>query len=640
MAYKNANIQQDNKSVTYLNKTFGDFKANLIDFAKQYYPDAYNDFNEADPGTMFIEMSSYVGDVLSFYADYLFKENLIQYAEERGNVYAIAQALGYKPNISVSSNVFLDFFQLVPPTGSGSDIAPDYRYSLMIRQDAGIRADNGSEFRTIEPVNFASDSTYNTREVSVYSVDSTGTPEYYLLKKSVRANSGEVKEKNFEITGTEKNLKILLPDEQIVSILSVTDSNGKTWTEVDYLAQETVFSEKVNSHTNDPTLSNQSDATPYLLSLHKVPRRFITRVNSENRLEMQFGSGISSNPDEVIIPNPDNVGSGLPGSVNNIDRAFDPSNFIFTKTYGQAPKDVTLTVKYLVGRGIEDNVGGSTVSDIFTSVLDLDTTELNNSTVDTVKNSVACINPSPAQGAKSADTIEDVKNNSLATFRTQNRAVTKQDYLIRTYSMPPRFGSIAKAYIAQDVQTRSQIDAQVRYNPLDVINNPLALNLHVLGFNSDKQLTEVNNATKQNLRNYLSQYRLLTDGINILNAFPINIAVYFHIVPLPGFNAREVILSCVERIKDYFDIDKWQINQPIILKDITTLLATTQGVQSVIGDPVIENRWKPSDGYSGNTYDIDSATKNGIIYPSMDPAIFEVKYPNADIQGRAVPITS
>jgi len=693
MAYKNLNVQKDSKEITYLNKTFGDFKANLIDFAKQYFPDAYNDFNEADPGTMFIEMSSYVGDVLGFYADYLFKENLIQYAEEKSNVYSIAQSLGYKPKISVSANVILDIFQIVPPIGSGADIAPDFRYGLRINEDMGVRADNGSEFRTIEPVDFQANSAFSPREVSIYSVDSNGTPEYYLLKKSVRARSGEIKQSDFPVNGLQKNFKILMNAESVIGILNVIDSDNKEWTEVDYLAQETIFNEKVNSNTNDPELSGESAATPFLLCLRKVPKRFITRVNSDNKLELQFGSGVSSNPDEEIIPNPDNVGSGLPGSVNNLDRAFDPSNFIFTKTYGQAPQDTTFTIKYLVGRGIEDNVGSQAITDIFTSVVNLDTTDLVLSTVDTVKNSIAATNPQPAQGGKSADTVEDVKNNSLAYFRTQNRAVTKQDYLIRTYSMPPRLGSIAKAWIGRDTQAGGTANGgagggdgtggsatlgtcyvpqeggdsvphydvtseacqnmgghftEGRPDPyyeddsaaLNSVDNCLSLDLYILGYDSTKQLVKVNSATKINLQTYLSQYRLLTDAINIKNAFVINIAIYFDIVPLPNFNAREVLLSCVERLKEHFNIDNWQINQPIILKDITTLLATTAGVQSVMGDPNIVNRWQTSDGYSGNTYEIPAATKNGVVYPSLDPAIFEIKYPDKDIQGRVVPITS
>jgi len=691
MAYKNLNVQKDSKEISYLNKTFGDFKANLIDFAKQYFPDAYNDFNEADPGTMFIEMSSYVGDVLSFYSDYLFKENLIQYATEKSNVYSISQALGYKPKISVSANVFLDVYQIVPPTGTGANVTPDYNYALRINEDMGVRADNGSEFRTIEPVDFQVDSAFDPREVSIYSVDANGTPEYYLLKKRVRARSGEIRTHDFPVTGIQKNFKILLSDENVIGILSVTDSDGKEWREVDYLAQETVFNETVNSNTNDPSMSGQSAETPFLLCLKKVPKRFITRVNSENKLELQFGSGISSNPDEEIIPNPDNVGSGLPGSVNELDRAFDPSNFIFTKTYGQAPKETTFTIKYLVGRGIEDNVGSGAISNIFTSVVNLDTTDLINTTTNTVKNSLAASNPAPAQGGKSSDTIEEVKNNSLAHFRTQNRAVTKQDYLIRTYSMPPRLGSIAKAWIARDVQMvgsapvapcvelpelpggytpdeeeflenqpRDEEGNPIGESPaghdnppgqlgglsvdipsvLNQVDNCFSLDLYVLGYNASKQLTKVNSATKLNLQTYLSQYRLLTDAISIKNAFIINIAVYFDIVPLPNFNAREVLLSCVERLRDHFKIDKWQINQPIIKKDLTTLLATTAGVQSVLGDPVVVNKWKTSDGYSGNIYNILTATKNGVVYPSLDPAIFEIKYPNNDIQGRVVPITS
>jgi hypothetical protein len=249
--------------------------------------------------------------------------------------------------------------------------------------------------------------------------------------------------------------------------------------------------------------------------------------------------------------------------------------------------------------------------------------------VNFAKNSVSVNNETPAVGAKNVETIQDIKNHALANFATQNRSVTREDYIIRAYSMPPKFGSVSKTYIVPDDQIVQQelIDRRVP--------NPLALNMYVLGYNSSKQLTQLNQAIKENLKTYLNYYRILTDAINIKDAFIINIGVEFEISVLSNYNSNEVLLKCIETLKTYFDPDVWQINQPIVKSDIMNVLANVQGVQNIINIQ-ITNLFDTTLNYSGNIYDIDTATKNGVIYPSLDPSIFEIKFPNQDIRGRVV----
>jgi hypothetical protein len=225
--------------------------------------------------------------------------------------------------------------------------------------------------------------------------------------------------------------------------------------------------------------------------------------------------------------------------------------------------------------------------------------------------------------------LQDIKNNALANFATQNRLVTREDYIIRAYSMPAKFGSVAKAYIVPDDQITQTNYQQSR------IANPLAMNMYVLGFNDSKQLFELNQAVKENLKTYLNYYRILTDAVNIKDAFIINLGIDFEISVLPNYNSNEVLLKCINALKSMFNVDRWQINQPIIKSDITTTLANIKGVQTVVG-ATISNLYDITFGYSGNVYDINSATKNGVIYPSLDPSIFEVKFPNRDIKGRVV----
>ena len=620
------------KDISYLGKDFNQFRANLIEFTKRYFPDTYTDFNESSPGSMFIEMAAYVGDVLSYYADTNLRESLLEQAQERKNIFDIAKTLGYKPNNVVPAYATLDVFQLVPSIGTGQNVKPDYNYALSIKPGMRISSTStNSVFRTLDNVDFTFSSSYDPTEVTIYETDdTTKLPVYYLLKKQTRVVSGIVRTNSFTFGSAKSYDKIVLPENNIIEIISVQESDGDNWYEVPYLAQDTVFESVPNLLENDPELAPYRSSSPSLLKLRKSAKRFITRLRSDNRLELQFGAGISDNNDEEVVPNPDNVGNGLAGFRRTVDIDIDPSNFLYTRTYGQAPSDTTLSVTYSVGNGITDNVVAGVLSNIDFIEFDDD---INSTTsgglVNFIKTTVAVNNSQPASGAKSAESSIDIKNNALAAFATQNRLVTREDYIIRAYSMPAKFGSIAKAYIVPDDQI-SQQDATTNR-----IANPLAMNMYVLGFNESKQLTQLNQAIKENLKTYLGYYRILTDAVNIKDAFIINIGIDFEISVLPNFNSNEILLKCIDAVRSYFDIDRWQINQPIIKSDITTTLANVKGVQSIIGVK-FHNLYNTDFSYSGNVYDLTTATRNGVIYPSLDPSIFELKFPTQDIRGRVV----
>jgi hypothetical protein len=622
----------ETKDVSYLGKDFKQFKRNLIDFAKQYFPTTYTDFNEASPGSLFIEMSAYVGDVLSYYADNNLKESLLEQASERVNIYDLSKALGYRPLNVVPAYTSLDVFQLVPALNSGSNVQPDFRYALSIKSGMRVKQQNGAAiFRTLDSVNFAFSSSVDPTEVTIYeSNDSTNQPTYYLLKKSVKAVSGEIKTAQYTFGSPFAYDKVILADTNIVEIISVEELDGDNWYETPYLAQDTIFEAVPNLAENDPDLAAYRSSSPFLLKMKKTSKRFITRLRSDNRLELQFGAGISSNNDEEIVPNPTNVGNGLSALRRGVDVDIDPSNFLYTRTYGQAPSNTTLTVTYSVGNGISDNVAANVLTQVNFVEYNEDINSANNvNMVNFVKNSLTTNNPDPATGAKTSDTLQDIKNNALANFATQNRMVTREDYIIRAYSMPAKFGSVAKAYIVPDDQIAQDNLENTR------IPNPLALNMYVLGFNENNQLVNLNEAIKQNLKSYVDYYRILTDAVNIKDAFIINMGLDFEISVLSNYNSNAVLLQCINELKTYFSVDKWQINQPIVKSDVMNVISKVKGVQSVIGLAFI-NLYDTDFGYSGNTYDLSTATKNGVIYPSLDPSIFEVRFPNQDIRGRVV----
>jgi hypothetical protein len=652
------------KEVKYLNKDFASLRNQLIEFTKIYYPNTYNDFNEASPGMMFIEMASYVGDVLSYYIDEQFKESLLAYAEERKTVFEMAQGYGYRPRLSSPSVGKLDVFQTVPSSGSGESVAPDMRYALNLLEGLVVKSTTGTEYRSVDNCNFKSSGSFDQTDVTIFEVDNGGTPSKYLLKKSIQVKSGETSTETFDFGSAVKYNKVTLSNPNVIEILSVTDSDGNIWKEVPFLAQDTVFEEVENTSTNDPELFQFNETAPYLLKLLKTPYRFTTFIRPDGRSEMRFGAGVSDNPDEEIIPSPGNVNADiLTGGATRLDSSFDPTNFLNTRTYGLAPSNTTLTVQYSYGGSINDNAAAGSIINFGNVVYGEVPQSLNASLVQESKNSVAVINPEPTSGGGGPETIQEVKNNALKYFQSQNRCVTKEDYIIRVYSLPPKYGNVAKVYIVQDTQLEGGMQTQVSPGVFSIdpslINeddipsgpstppietaNPLALNMYVLGYTPSKQIVTVNQAVKENVKTYLGQYRLITDAVNIKDAWVINIGVKFTIITKSGYNKQEVILRCINKVKQFFAIDRWQINQPIVLVDLAQQISFAEGVAAVVppeaNNPnslpvVVYNKYKQVDGYSGNIFNIQSSTKNGVIYPSVDPAIFELKFPNQDIEGR------
>jgi len=621
------------KDIKYTGKDFPTIRKNLIDFAKTYYPTTFNNFNEASPGMMFLETTAYVGDVLSFYLDKQFKETLLPYASERKNVVALAQALGYKPKQAISAHVDVDIYQTVPSIGIGEANSPDWRYALAIKGGMKVKANNGTTFRRDLPIDFSISGSANPTDVSIYSTDdTTGEPTYYLLRKRATFRSGNTLKQMFSAGQAQPFLQLALSRNNIIEINKVTDTAGNDWAEVPYLAQDTVFKQVLNSQYNDPSLTEYNAQTPYLLKLKKTSKRFISRFREDGKMVLEFGSGVTTRPDEEIVPNPQNAGSNLPSATPMNNQFIDPSNFMYTKAYGEAPSNTTLTVEYTIGKGVSDNVSTGEITDIDLIEYISDGAGLSRVLFTDAKNSVAATNPEPAQGGRGGETIDEIRDNALAFFNAQGRVVSKDDYMIRTMTMPSHYGSIAKVYATQDEGLNHG-----GYQGVNRIQNPFAVSLYVLSYNANKQLVSTNPATKQNIKNYLAPYRLLTDSITIKNAYIINIGIDFEIITLPGFNSNEVLLKSIKRIQEFFHIDRWQINQPIILADMYTELASIMGVQSIAKIDVF-NFHDNKEGYSGNLYDIKQATRNQVIYPSLDPSIFEVKYKNSDIKGRVVSI--
>jgi hypothetical protein len=600
------------KNISYLNKDFSDFKANLINYAKTYFPTAYNDFSDANPGAMFIEMASYVGDVMSFYLDNQVQENYLLYAKEKENLYAMSYVLGYRPKASYASSTVLDVFQLMPSTIVNGAAVPDTQFGLIIPSNTSITsASTGIKFLTTKQLDFT-----DISDATITFYDSNT----FLVKKSIPVISAEIKVTTFDFGNPNKFSTVNIVDTNILQILDITDSDGNIWYEVPYLAQSTIYDKLAN-----PTYN--SDQVPYLLTLRRVPRRFVSRLLSDDTLQLEFGAGVSNKSDGNIIPTPDNIQLGLVPGISDLLDNYNQTSIFYTQEYGLAPSNTTLTVRYLTGGGVQSNVVANDLTNI-----DISQVYFKSGIVDDViKNSVVSTNPNPSSGGKSADEIEEIRNNALYAHSSQLRAVTKNDYIVRALSLPSDYGSISKVYVTQDLNSNPQSTVA----PTST-SNPLSLDMYVLAFNSNKQLTQATTTLKENLSTYLNEYRMVTDAINIKDAFYINIGVNFDISIVGGFNNQTVLQDCINNLKNYFNINNWQINRPIILSEVMVLLLQTKGVQSVVKLEIVNKQDTTGVTYSTLGYDIAGATRNGNIYPSADPSIFEVRYPDTDIQGRVV----
>ena len=554
------------RNISYLNKDFNDFRNSLVNYTKTYFPTTYTDFSPASPGMMFMEQASYVGDVMSFYLDNQIQENFLQFARQTNNLYELAYMYGYKPKTTALATANIDLFQLVPSKLVSGSYLPDYDYAVEIKENTEISS-NGTSATTFtiqDSVDFSVSSSLDPTEITVGQT-SAGNPTYYLLKKKRTAISGDIKTTTFNFGEHQEFPTVEISAENVAQILDVFDSDNNEWHEVNYLGQDAVFDSVKNTNENDPNNALESGDSPYMLQLKKVQRRFATRFIDNFTLQIQFGSGNASDNDEELVPNSDNVGLGLPYEQDKLTTAFSPTNFIFTNTYGIAPSNTTLTVRYITGGGVQANVDANTLTGIDTGKTTFLKSGLNTNTAQYVFNSIAANNSQAASGGGAGDSITEIRQNTISNFSTQLRNVTADDYLVRSLSMPARYGDISKAFVERPKGNYSKT----------------TLDIYALTYDGNKNLKVPSMALKQNLKTYLNQYKMVGDSVSIKDGFIINIGCDFEIITLPNVNNNEVLRACIEALQTYFNIDNWQINQPIILRDINVLLDQIKGVQTV-----------------------------------------------------------
>jgi len=659
MPYSDKDYKVSN--VNYLNKDFSTFKNTLIEYAKTYFPNSYRDFNETSPGMMLIEMSAYVGDVLSFYIDQQYKEMMLPLAEERRNVINMANMLGFKVLPINPAYVDLTFTQTVTANSDDiNNIVPNLSEAFAIDKGAKILSTTDSSifFETLDVVDFTTSGSIDI-EPEQNTFDSNGVVETYKLTRKIRAVSSETKTKTFTISSPKKFLKLTLPETNVVEIISCIDSSDNEWYEVDFLAQDRVPIDTHYDNDSDRTtaydyFTNAEGVSevpvPYSLQYEKSSKRFITEINEDDTTSLVFGNGVlrSGQIEESAFIQLDQVGITIPGEESDIDAFVDPLNFNDnSNTLGETPAHTTLTIRYRVGGGISSNVPSGDLTTIDSSTDIIGTSSGKNLTV---------TNEQPARGGSNGLSIEEIRRGAKSFFATQNRCVTQEDFEARILSMPAKFGNIAKVLV-----DRTALDG-----------GETTLDVFLLSYDNNKNLVtlpadvdSVAHPIKTNLKNYLDNYRMITDEIQIVDGKIINFGVVFDVVAHRSANKSDVKLRCINSIINYFNIDKMQFRQPIFLSDIEYELMGLDGVRSVnfvkLGqgnssadflDELNPNEDRPLydfnvnnpdvaiyDGEYGFQYDFTQfyggagSLSDGIILPSVTPSVFELKNPRENVKG-------
>lgn len=641
MSYNNKS--KNNNMVDYLNKDFVSLRNALIDYSKTYYPETYKDFNETSPGMMLMEMSAYVGDVLNFYVDRQFREMLLPLAQEKSNIIQLAKAFGYKTTATKPALVDLTFSQTINAiTTDPNNIHPDFgslsSATEVVPKGTIVKSsiDDSIIFETLTEIDFTSSSSYDEPPIPS-TFDGDGLIATYKLNRTVKAIGGETKTLNRSVDAPSKFYKVEFPEVNVLDIVSCIDNANNKWYEVEYLTQDkiplethyTSDPERASAYTANDGSTIMDAAVPYSLKYISTQKRFITEFDPETDLtSIVFGNGLlrsgTSGSLKESVVGLEQVGLSVPGETESLSSGVDLRSGDSYGTLGEAPSNTVLTIKYRVGGGIKTNVNAgelSVVSDTNISVLNL----------------------LPARGGSDIESEDEIKTRALANFASQNRCVTKDDYFARIMNMPARFGSIAKAYV-----DRTQIDA----NNAEVG----VVRIYILGYNNNKHISTAPELTKQNIKNYLAEYKMITDDIVIRDGYWINFGVLFDVTSHPHTDRGDLKIRVIQTIKDFFNIDKMQFKQSIALGELRYELLGLEGLRTINSLSVTQH--EPPEGTDGPKfnpalYNFDTSgnitgNKPGYGYPyslsgealikdtilpSVDPAVFELRDPDNNIKG-------
>lgn len=604
-----ANEFPKERAISRFSKDFAAIKRDLITFAQAYETGSFSDFNESSPGMAQLEFNAYVGDLLFFFLDQAYNETRDATATQLANVQDNAKMRGYKPSGKRAARGQLSWAVEVPASvDSFGNVVPDERYTPVLLKGSQGTANNGTTFETLEDIYFTASL---GRAVTGSQFDgSTGLPTMFGLMKSVDVIGGRTVSEDIAVTDFKAFRKLDLSEADVLEVIDVFDTEGNEWHEVDWLAQDWVFSDEVNQN-------DDADLVPYVLKLQPAPRRFVVDrdiVTGVSRLV--FGSGDGLSFDDELVPNVADFALPLAGRRTFSSVSIDPQNFLRTRSLGLSPHGTTLTVRYRVGGGEETNVPALAVAQKSSVNVSFSSTSIDTVTKGRVEASVGCFNAVAMRGGGPPETIQEVKQNAAAHYASQNRMVTREDVVARCFSLPAKFGRLEKAFVKPSL-------------------GPFSYDVHVLTTDADGLLTTATATLKSNLALYFQKFRLLTDGINILDATVLDMRVHFGVVVGRGFNRSEVLAACLGELTGYFSLERSQIGQPVVVSDVVATLQAVRGVVSVYNIE-FRNVSGQVDGlsYSDDRFDLSNSLRDGMVVCPPE-AILYVRHPRRDIVGSA-----
>ena len=586
--------------IKYANRDFASIKRDLEEYARIYYPDTLKDFSQAGFGSLMLDTVAYIGDMLSFYLDYNVNESFMATALEYDNVLKHAEALGYKTPGANAAFGQVAMYVLIPSVGDG--LGPDLNYMPIVRRGSVFSSDAGTSYVLLEDVDFAN----TNNEVVVARVDeTTGLPTRYAVKAYGTIMSGQLDRVTLRVGDFERFLRIEVPLDNITEIVDVFDEEGHSYFQVDHLSQNIVY-------TAIPNTSSDKQDAPNILKARSVPRRF-TVEREGGRTFMRFGYGSDSEITRNPIVHPSNLILKRDGRNYENLQNFDPSKILNTDKFGIAPTNTTLTV--IVRRNFNDtvNAGIGVVNKVSNAIYRFSQDADSSIKKNIVKTSLEVINEEPIVGDVDIPDSFELKVRAKGHFASQNRAVTKQDYTSLVYNMPSRFGAIKRCNITHDNDSFKR-----------------NLNLYVVSQNSEGQLVKTNGTIKNNLKTWMTQYKMINDTIDILDGKVVNFGIDFVAVSDLGLNKYDVFNRIVRRMREFFETP-YEMGEPIIITRLYDIINDTVGVVDVVSIKIKNINGGP---YSNVVFNTDHhISPDGRYISTPEDCIMELKFPLKDIRG-------
>ena len=596
---KNKNIM-----VKYTSRDFESIKSDLIEHARRYYPDGYRDFSEASFGSLMLDLVSYTGDILSYYLDYHVNESFLDTSLEFDNIRKHARALGYKFAGSPSSFGVVSLFILCPANTNGT--APDNSYLPILKSGTTFSTSDGGNYSLLEDVDF-SDSKNDV--VAARFNSNTGATTYFAIRAYGQVKSGTLQLATVDLTNStfEKFKRIRVGGSNISEIISVYDSEGNRYYEVDNLSQEVIFIDTTNKNA-------ETDGVRSILKPFATTRRF-TVEQDDTGTYLQFGFGSESEDDQGLT-DPSRVALKMSGKDYISSKSFDPSKLVSTNKLGISPYNTELSIVFNSNSPDQSNIAANTLKNITSrSFVFKDLASLDADSKSFVESSLEVNNDEPITSINVDISVEEMKQRAKSHYAMQNRAVTKQDYESLVYNMPTKYGAVTRANIVNDPSSSNR-----------------KISLYLVSQDNNGYLSQTNMITKENIKNWINQYKSLNDQIEIYDPKIVNFGIEFVVMVDKRFSQDAVLQACIDDLKSLFS-DKMYIGEPLYVTRIYERLNRIDGVIDV-RKVMINN--KVNGSYSNVSLDLDKIlSKDGTYFKTPDNVILELKLPELDIKGTA-----